>query len=90
MPVPKHYKLVVDAAFFATGDKRISKFVRMVIGKEPCKQRANGIGIGVFCFFKINVRQYAPSDGCNGNLSMCSLTKESQEPVLISGQSSSG
>ena len=52
MPVPKHDKFVVDAAFLAPGYKGIAQFVSVVVREQPFYGRVYGINVGLFCMIR--------------------------------------
>ena len=45
MSVPKHHELMVDAAFLASGNEGITKFVRVMFRKQPLECGAQGIDV---------------------------------------------
>ena len=45
MSRPDAHDLTCDAALFATADKRVSEFVRMMFGEQPLHSRGYGIQV---------------------------------------------
>ena len=67
MPVPQHDEFVVDAAFLATGDEGVPKFVSMVMREKPFDHCIDSIEICFFRLFKVDIRQDFAQHGSNGD-----------------------
>lgn len=89
MPVPKHYKFMIDATFLTPSYESIAQFVRMVVRKEPFDSCVYGIDVGLFRFFKVYVRQYFPHHrgygypAGNDVISHFLFTRVAFQPVFI-------
>lgn len=67
MPVPEHDKFVVDAAFLATRDEGIAQLVGVMVGEQPLDGRADGIEVGLFRLFKVDIRHGLAQHGRDGD-----------------------
>ncbi len=55
MPRPKHHSLQIASCFLCPGNEGISKFMRVMLGKQPLKRRLYRTQINGLCFLKIDV-----------------------------------
>ena len=53
MPVLEHDHFAGNAAFLAPSNKGITKFVRVIFGKQPLERGAQGIDVDVLCLLEV-------------------------------------
>ena len=55
---PNADDLACNSSLFATADKRMPQFVRVVVGQQPLHARGDGVEVGVFCPLEVDIGQY--------------------------------
>ena len=65
---PNTHDFACNAGLFATADKCVPQFVRVVVGQQPLHARRYSVEVGVLRFLKVDIREYLFHLRCERNL----------------------